>query len=100
MRDGDSRLGTDPPWSRDDPPVSVVLYRADDTWRHAIGTEKGGILDGWLSGLPASAPVKDAQARVDKLIADLGREFHGLELLIEWSPSEKPGWWEGEVHRR
>ena len=89
-----------PPWQSGARFVGVVLSRRDDSWRYALMVEGGGILDGGIADLSPEAPAEHAQARLEEIVTGLGRDFQGRDLIIEWSPSDTPGWWQGEVAER
>ncbi len=85
------------PWLEDGPPRSIVLYRTSDGWRFSIGTEKGGILCGRYSELPISASFDEARAVAGRTVHELGRNFFGLNLAVEWEPADSTEWWNGTV---
>jgi hypothetical protein len=55
-----------------------------------------GILDGRLH-LSASAPATQAQQGAETMLADVGRTYFDLNLVIDWHPADADGWITGDV---
>ncbi|HEU5357119.1 MAG TPA: hypothetical protein VFU65_21795 [Actinocrinis sp.] len=79
----------------DGPPVSITIYPTPGGWRHSVSTEKGGLLCGALRHLPTDATGDQARAAATELVRSVGREFHSVELDVDWSPADTEGWWVG-----
>lgn len=82
-----------PQWARKlGQPTAFVLYATPDGWRHATYTSRG-VLDGRLSDVDAHATFEEASSA---LIA-LTEQWSGATCDVHWRPTEKPGWWTGEI---
>lgn len=79
----------------DGPPVSITIYPTPGGWRHSVRTQNGGLLCGGLRHLAADATPEEARAAATELVRSVGREFHGVELDVDWSPADAEGWWVG-----
>jgi hypothetical protein len=55
-----------------------------------------GILDGYLH-LPASALPVEARRAAEIMLADAGRTYYDLDLIIDWHPADAHGWITGDV---
>ncbi|GAB0105905.1 hypothetical protein JMUB6875_48870 [Nocardia sp. JMUB6875] len=82
---GRSRWGT---------PISFVLYRTPECWRHAIySRDPSGIMDGYLRDVPVTAAVEEAQAELLRRV----ELAHGRKFHVHWEPADKPDWWTAEI---
>jgi hypothetical protein len=70
----------------------LVLFRTGDRWRFATYTTRG-VMDGSLVDVSLDADERQAQ---DALLASTEEFFQG-RCDVTWTPSDKPGWWTGEV---
>lgn len=83
-----------PRWARKlGQPTCFVLYHIPaDGWRHATYTSRG-VIDGRLSVVDVPATFEEASSA---LIA-LTEQWSGAIGNVNWQPTEKPGWWTGEI---
>jgi hypothetical protein len=79
--------------------VSITIYSTPGGWRHSMNTEKGALLCGALGHLSADASADEAQAAATELVRGVGREFHSVDLDVDWGPADAEGWWVGTAHR-
>jgi|HubBroStandDraft_2_1064218.scaffolds.fasta_scaffold1629882_1 hypothetical protein len=55
-----------------------------------------GILDGYLH-LPASALPVEARQATEIMLADAGRTYYDLDLIINWHTADAYDWITGDV---
>ncbi|MBS2962336.1 hypothetical protein KGA66_04710 [Actinocrinis puniceicyclus] len=64
-----------------------------------MNTERGTLFCGALRHLPADASAYQARAAATELVRGIGREFHSVDLDVDWSPADTEGWWMGAARR-
>jgi hypothetical protein len=82
------------------PPIGMtkdlVLYTTPDGWRHSVHTVDGAMLCGRLD-VPPDADPQDARDAMAAMQIEIAREFHGVDIEVNWEPPQKPGWWTAQI---
>ena len=87
-----------PRWRPPGPPTSVAIYPDPrrDCWRHTQSGPDMGILNGYLN-LPASALPAEVRQSAEIMLAEAGRTYYDLDLIIDWHPADAHGRIPGDV---
>ncbi|MGW1995227.1 hypothetical protein [Embleya sp. NPDC001921] len=77
-------------------PKGIVLLATPDGWRTSVLTGEGGMICGRLR-VPGDTDPRDARAAAAVMVAELARDFHGVEVEVTWDPPREPSSWTARI---
>ncbi|WP_067723456.1 hypothetical protein [Nocardia yamanashiensis] len=76
-------------------PISFALVPTPQCWQHVTYLhDPVGITQGILADIPATAPLEQAQAELQRL----AEAAHGRKLHVQWESPNENGWCVAQVN--